>query len=124
MLFRSYHYVYYNELQRTADLTDRFEFDYWGISGRETQEWVNDHYPTSVVVYPDLWQFPPFAVDAITFAGDWSGAGDREKIMVTNYYPSWGFDRYFDCPVVHRVTRHLWASEILLGYVRRCTGIR
>ena len=22
------------------------------------------------------------------------------------------------------VTRHLWASEIVIGYVRRCTGIR
>ncbi len=119
-----YQYVYFNELERTDDLTDRFEFDYWGISARETQQWVNRHYPSAVEVYPIGWQFPPFGNGTVTFAGNWNSAGDRERIFAANYYPSWEVDQYFDCPIVHRVTRQLWASEIVLGYVRRCTGIR
>lgn len=119
-----YQYVYFNELVRSPDLTDRFEFDYWGISARETQQWVNEHYPTAVEVYAYDWIFPPYGAEGISFAFDWKSAGDREKVYAGNYYPSWGSDTYSDCPVVHRVTRHLWASEILLGYVRRCTGIR
>lgn len=118
-----YQYVYYGELERTADLTDRFEFDYWGISGRETQEWVNEHYPTALEAHPIGWQFPPFAVGTITFTNRWNATDTREKIFAANYYPPWEADRYQTCPVVHTVTRHLWASEILLGYVRRCTDI-
>lgn len=118
-----YHYVYYNELQRTADLTDRFEFDYWGISAREAQQWVNEQYPNAVEVYPRGWQFPPFGVSTITFASSWSNAGTRERIFAANYYPPWEVDQYQSCPVVHTVTRHLWGEEILLSYVRRCTGV-
>lgn len=117
-----YQYVYFNELQRTADLTDRFEFDYWGISAREAQQWINERHPTAIEVYPIGWQFPPFAVPGITFASDWEDAGERDRIFATNYYPSWDIDRYRTCPVVHEVTRRLWGSTILLSYVRQCAG--
>jgi len=119
-----YQYVYFNELQRSSGLTDRFEFDYWGISGRETQGWVNDNEPTALEVIPGEWLFEPFAADGIEFAPDWSAAGGREMLYVSNYYPSWFADVYGDCPIIHRVTRSLWSQEILLGYVRRCTGLR
>jgi len=119
-----YQYVYYNEVVRTDGLTDRYEFDYWGISGRETQQWVNENYPNAIEMYPRGWQFPPFAGEGIRFTSAFTPGGTVEKIFAANYYPAWDADPFQDCPVVHTVTRRLWGQEILLGYVRRCTGIR
>lgn len=118
-----YQYAYFNELERSAGLTDRFEFDYWGLSAREAQAWVNDHYPDAVEAYPAGWQFPPFAAGTILMSSNLDNVRDREMIYASNYYPPWDLDTYRSCPVVHTVTRHLWGEEILLSYVRRCTLI-
>jgi hypothetical protein len=136
-----YQYVYFNELERSQDVLQRYEFDYWGISGREAMDWVNETSPEAAIKTPGIWIYPPFATSDVvlvdpafasqvpgwkklnedrTVVVDWSQVPERDRLWVGNYYPVWGADTLVDCPVVHTVTRPLWNRDIVLSQVRRC----
>jgi hypothetical protein len=115
-----YQYVYFNEATR-GDLTNRYELDYWGISGPETQRWVNQNYPTAIVVNPPPWDLKRSASSGIDIVEEWPSGSDRELIWAGPWYPSWNFADYPQCPIVHETTRSLWGEDLRLGYVRRCT---
>ena len=116
-----YQYVYYNELAR-GDLTTRYDLDYWGISSKEVQQWVNANYPNAVEQYPEGWEFERYATPGITFVKELPDASDRPLIWAANWYPAWALGDYPECPIVHEVTRTLWGEELRLGYVRLCNG--
>lgn len=115
-----YQYVYFNELTR-GDLTNRYELDYWGISGPENQRWINENYPTAVEINPGSWKLDRFAAPDIDFVEEWPTGTRRDLIWAGPWYPSWNFPDYPQCPIVHETTRSLWGEELRLGYVRRCT---
>jgi hypothetical protein len=117
-----YHYVYFNEATR-GDLTDRYDLDYWGISGRETQQWVNQNFPTAIEQYPTGWEFQRFATSGITFTDSWPQGTNRPLLWAANWYPAWALRDYPECPIIHEVTRNLWGDELRLGYVRRCDDL-
>jgi hypothetical protein len=136
-----YQYVYVNELERSGRVVSRYEFDYWGISGREAMDWVNQNNPDAALRHVPIWVYPQFAGDDAVivdplfdqrldswknqFSGrrvvsDWDEVPDRPRLWVGNYYPSWGSDIFTDCPIVHTVTRPLWNQNIPLSLIRRC----
>lgn len=114
-----YQYVYFNELTR-GDLTNRYDLDYWGISARETQQWVNENFPNAVQQSPKGWEFPRYASSGIAFVEEWSGNPGRPRIYASNWYPAWALPDYSQCPIVHEITRELWGDDLRLGYVRLC----
>jgi hypothetical protein len=114
-----YQYVYFNEVTR-GDLTNRYDLDYWGISGRETQQWVNRNFPDAVEQYPKGWEFQRFADPGISFVASWPSGTNRPLVWAGNWYPAWGVPDFPGCPIVHEVTRNLWGDSLRLGYVRRC----
>lgn len=114
-----YQYVYFNEVTR-GDLTNRYELDYWGISGRETQRWVNENFPNAIEQYPTGWELERYAGPGIDIVDEFPAQSDRPLLWAGNWYPSWGIPDYPQCPVIHEVTRNLWGEGLRLGYVRRC----
>lgn len=136
-----YQYVYFNEFERSPEVMDRYEFDYWGISGREAMDWVNDNHPDAAIQSPGYWMYPPFGGSDIALVDgnygerlqswqdlnvgrrvlpSWNDQPGRDRLFVSNHYPSWGADQFGQCPIIHRVTRPLWNRDILLSYVRQC----
>jgi hypothetical protein len=118
-----YQYVYFNELAR-GDLSTRYDLDYWGISGKEVQQWVNVNYPNAIEQYPEGWEFERYATPGITFVKDLPDASDRPLVWAANWYPAWALGDYPECPIVHEVTRSLWGENLRLGYVRLCNPQR
>jgi hypothetical protein len=118
-----YQYVYFNELAR-GDLNTRYDLDYWGISGKEVQQWVNVNYPNAIEQYPEGWEFERYATPGITFVKDLPDASDRPLVWAANWYPAWALRDYPECPIVHEVTRSLWGENLRLGYVRLCNPQR
>ena len=128
-----FQYVYRNEAFRTIpDFKDRFEFDYWGLAGRQIGDNLGDLGPGDVYVgsgrtidgrptYVDSLTIVPYVAPNQFPGSEVSnpvGAGSLfywPQILDTNFRPYLA-----NCRETYRATTFLWPERIALGSVHDC----
>ena len=115
-----YNYIYVNEFAQNSQFESRWEFDYYGISAKETQEFINDNYEQINEASIFFQSFVPYMEDDIV---NEPTSSTKIDVYAQVWRPAMIPDYFEFCPKVFEVIRNLNGGKISLSYARQCSDV-